>query len=109
MMGAPWVMKVVVILRSGTRRPRVERKSRVRVGEIGLIVCEIALLGLIACCSLLSAFFAREDMRFTCAEAAVPAMMWRDARPASLRIHAPDLSSSDRRRFLREMMVEWCA
>ncbi|WP_342724095.1 hypothetical protein AAFG07_34175 [Bradyrhizobium sp. B097] len=102
-------MKVVVILRNGTRQPRVERKSRVRAGKIELIVSEIALLGLIACCALLSAFFAHEDMRSARAEVAVPAMMWRDDRPASHRIHSPDLSSRDRWRFLREMMAERCA
>ncbi|WP_420969376.1 hypothetical protein [Bradyrhizobium sp. B120] len=99
-------MKVVVILRIGTRQPRFERTSRVRADKIELIVSEIALLGLIACCSLLSASFVREDVRSARAEAAVPAMMWRDDRPASHRIHAPDLISSDRWHFLREMMAE---
>ncbi|MGN8544786.1 [NiFe]-hydrogenase assembly chaperone HybE [Bradyrhizobium sp. 13971] len=113
MMGAPWAMKVVVFLHNSACQRHARRKSnlrlRVRSRNIELGVNEIASLGSIACCSLLSAISARNDMGGARAGAAVLATMWPPNRRALNHTDAPRLCLFDRRRFLREMMTERCA
>ncbi|WP_338134486.1 [NiFe]-hydrogenase assembly chaperone HybE [Bradyrhizobium elkanii] len=110
MRGAPWAMKVVNFLRNSACQRHARRKSnlrlQVRSRNIDLGVSEIASLGSIACCSLLSAISARNDMGGARAEAAVLATMRPPNRRALDHIDAPRLRLIDCRHFLREMMAE---
>ncbi|UQD80139.1 [NiFe]-hydrogenase assembly chaperone HybE [Bradyrhizobium elkanii] len=112
MMGAPWAMKLVAFLRKSNRQrhagPKSNLRLRVRFRNVELGGSEIASLGSIACCSLLSAI-SRNDMGGARAEAAVLATMWPPNRRALNHTEAPRLCPIDRRHFLREMMTERCA
>lgn len=110
-MVTPWFMNVVIPVPDGASQSFRARDTHLLVrfpaGDIQFTVSEVALVGPIASCSLLSPMFGFEDMATACAtaEAALAALMSAADTAASHGRDAPHIRSIDRRHFLQGLLT----